>query len=84
MAIARCVKCNGTSFGTQEISPTGSNFKMIAIACNSCGGAIGVMDYFNIGAKINELEQMIKGLVGITNALRHDVDAIAQRVARLR
>lgn len=49
MANSTCVKCGSTSFEIMENSPSGSNFKFMFVQCSSCGGVVGVMDYYNIG-----------------------------------
>jgi predicted nucleic-acid-binding Zn-ribbon protein len=54
-----CVKCGSTSFETKEASPNGSNFKLIFVQCASCGGVVGVTEYFNIGAKIEALAKKL-------------------------
>lgn len=78
MARSTCVKCGGSMFETVEQSPRGSNFKLIFIQCSSCGGVVGVMDYFNIGAKVENLEKdlgKVNQLVQNTNAnVRNIID----------
>jgi predicted nucleic-acid-binding Zn-ribbon protein len=54
-----CVKCGNTSFEVKEVSPNGSNFKLIFVQCASCGGVVGVTEYFNIGAKIEALAKKL-------------------------
>ena len=49
MAMSTCVKCGNSSFEVKENSPSKSNYKLMFIQCSSCGGVVGVMDYFNIG-----------------------------------
>ena len=73
MAQSKCPKCDATSFEIMENSPKNSNFKIIFIQCSNCGCVVGTMDYFNLGAKINELEQKVTalntGVVNVNNAL---------------
>jgi hypothetical protein len=59
MAISTCPKCNHSNFETQETSPNKSNFKLIFVQCSACGCVVGVMEYYNIGARISELEKKI-------------------------
>ena len=33
----------------------GSNFSLTFIQCASCGGVVGVMDYYNIGQLLHDL-----------------------------
>ncbi len=57
MALSTCVKCGGTVFEVQvkEQLVLGSNFKLTFIQCASCGGVVGVMDYWNIGERLTDL-----------------------------
>ena len=53
------MKCGGTSFEQVEATPRNSNFKLNFVQCASCGGVIGVIDYFNIGADLHELARQL-------------------------
>lgn len=59
MATSTCVKCNNTRFETKVIEPTGSNFKLVAIQCSSCGGVVGITEYLNIGDRIGTLAKKL-------------------------
>ena len=60
MAMSTCTKCGNTQFEVKEVSPGESNFKFNFIQCTSCGGVIGVLDYFNIGELIHQLAEELK------------------------
>lgn len=55
MAKSTCVKCGNGNFEAIEYSPSGSSFKLVFIQCSSCGGVVGVMDFYNIGDRLTEL-----------------------------
>jgi len=55
MAMSTCIKCGNKTFETSENSPGGSNFKMFFVQCSSCGGVVGVMDFYNIGQLVHDL-----------------------------
>jgi excinuclease UvrABC ATPase subunit len=55
MAYSKCIKCDSTFFEVREAEPRGSNFKMMFIQCASCGGVVGVADYFNTYAILEKL-----------------------------
>ena len=57
MAMSTCTKCGKTQFEVKEVSPGESNFTLNFIQCTSCGGVIGVIDYFNIGELIHQLAE---------------------------
>lgn len=55
MAQSTCVKCGNTRFEMKEQSPVSSNYKYLFIQCTSCGGVVGVVEYFNIGSLIHKI-----------------------------
>ncbi len=59
MASSTCIKCGSTRFEIKENSPTGSRFKIMFVQCNSCGGVVGIMDYYNIGQLIHDLAKKL-------------------------
>ena len=59
MAKSSCVKCGSGNFELQEHAPKGSNFKLMFIQCASCGGVVGVMDYFNIGHYVKQIAEKL-------------------------
>ena len=82
MAYSTCVKCGNRSFEILENSPKGSNYKLMFVQCTSCGGVIGVMEYYNIGAKIEELEIKLKNIATISsvNLINNNLDVINKNV----
>jgi hypothetical protein len=48
--------------------PRGSTFKYSAVACTGCGAVVGVLDFFNIGEQLKNVE---KRLDRIESLLRH-------------
>ena len=55
MAMSTCIKCGGHAFEMVEHTPRKSSFKYNFIQCASCGGVVGVVEYFNIGSLLNTL-----------------------------
>lgn len=60
MARSTCMKCGGTRFEAKEAGPINSNFKVQFIQCAGCGGVVGVMDYYNIGALLHTIAKALK------------------------
>ena len=61
MARSKCGSCSSSAFELVEQDRIGnSNFKLTFVQCSSCGVPIGVMDYYNIGDRINDLEKRLK------------------------
>lgn len=72
MASSTCIKCSSHSFETREVTPNGSAFKLIFIQCSSCGGVVGVIDYFNIGHLLqqqNVVLQRIADRLGVDSTV---------------
>jgi predicted nucleic-acid-binding Zn-ribbon protein len=59
MALPTCVKCGSTLFETKEVTPRGSNFKLNFVQCSSCGGVVGVLDFYNIGGMLQTLAKKL-------------------------
>lgn len=59
MAMSTCVKCGGHTFEIQENEPIDSRFKFMFIQCASCGGVVGVVDYYNIGNIVTKIANKI-------------------------
>ena len=57
MAMSTCTKCGKTQLEVKEVTPVESNFKLNFVQCTSCGGVIGVIDYFNVGELIHRLAE---------------------------
>ena len=55
MAISTCIKCGGHTFEVEVVEPLHSAFKLLFIQCSNCGSVIGVMDYQNIGAALEQI-----------------------------
>ncbi len=69
MATSKCPKCGNTSFEMKEHTPDKSNYKLEFVQCSSCGTVVGVMDYFNIGTRINEVDEKIDKLINLVNSI---------------
>ena len=59
MVMSTCTKCGGNSFEIVESEPSGTNFKYSYVQCSSCGGVIGVMDYYNIGEMLDKIHKKL-------------------------
>jgi hypothetical protein len=59
MATSTCVKCGNHGFELVERTPSRSEFKLSFIQCASCGGVVGVLDFFNIGYLLQRLAKKL-------------------------
>jgi hypothetical protein len=80
-----CVRCGQMVFETKVIEPAGSNYKLVTLQCAACGGVAGVLDYMNIGDRINDLEKQLDGLgmeVGRVKGSLSELVGYLQRIAQ--
>ncbi len=68
MATPTCQKCGHHTFELKENVPRDSRFKLLFVQCSSCGTVVGVMDYYNIGTKLIELEDKVDRIMRRLNA----------------
>jgi hypothetical protein len=59
MALSTCIKCGSTLFEVKQVTPLGSNFILNFIQCSNCGGVVGVVEYLNIGAELQEIKRRL-------------------------
>lgn len=59
MAMSKCMRCDGTTFELKENTPRTSNFKLMFVQCSSCGGVVGVQEYFNLGYYVKQIAEKL-------------------------
>ena len=62
MAKSKCFNCDGTSFELVENIPTFSKFKYMFVQCSKCGNILGVLDFYNTGYSLNQLNEKVDKL----------------------
>lgn len=77
-SISSCAKCGGGMFKVVTQEPAGSNYKLNFIQCSSCNAPIGVVDYYNTGAQLEEQKALINKLGSRLANLEHNIYQIAQ------
>lgn len=78
--------CDSTRFEVKENSPTRSNYKLLFVQCSSCGAVVGTMDYYNIGARLSELEKKIDEIKYSSSAVasvNSNLDIINNNISKL-
>lgn len=85
MAYSKCPNCDNRSFEVTENSPSKSQFKLMFVQCSKCGCVVGTMDYFNIGARISELEKKINdiSLTDNTSTIKNNLNILNENITRL-
>jgi hypothetical protein len=71
MALSSCPKCGNHTFEMQVVEPHSSNYKLNFVQCAGCGAGAGVLDYFNVGARLAKQDEALKK---IARALKITVD----------
>lgn len=79
MAISKC-NCGNTTFEMVENTPIGSSYRVNFIQCSKCGNVVGVMDYFNIGTKANNIETALNGLNSDIRNIHNDIYNIQSKL----
>ena len=83
MARSKCGSCGSSSFElVDQDRIKNSNFKLTFVQCSSCGVPVGVMDYYNIGNKLEGLEKRIKNIESTIGNVDHNVVAVAELVKK--
>ena len=83
--MSKCGSCNGMSFKIVEQSPDGSAFKLLFVQCSVCNVPVGVMEFFNTGAKIEEQTKLLKKDLSVISEQVTSLDhAVRQLVSNLR
>ena len=82
MAFSKCPKCENPYFEVKENIPNSSNYKLMFVQCAKCGSVAGVLDYYNIGTLVKELEKKI-GRNYDLDALNSNLGTINQNIINL-
>jgi len=83
MARSKCGGCGSGSFElVEQASIKNSNFKLTFVQCSSCGVPVGVMEYYNIGDKLDGLEKRIKAIESTTSNIDGNVVAVVGLVKK--
>jgi predicted nucleic-acid-binding Zn-ribbon protein len=80
----KCSKCENRAFKLEEINVQGSNYKLFAVQCATCGTAFGVTEYYDSGALLKEQEKAIAGLEKKIDHLQYGMGQIVQALQSIR
>lgn len=59
MASSKCIKCDNTTFEMKEGKIAGSAFRMMFVQCSRCGGVVGVTEFTNTGAMLQNIAKKL-------------------------
>ena len=76
MANSTCAKCGGHNFEIKLFEPAGGRYKQNFIQCSKCGVPVGVVGYYDTGAKLEKLE-------GMHNLLSNGIGELADRLSMI-
>lgn len=68
MAISTCVKCNNSFFDLKQAEPSGSAYKLFFVQCSKCGGVVGIQEYYNNGAVLENHGKALKAIASKVGA----------------
>ncbi len=78
--VSKCTKCGNTRFELAENSPNYSRYKFFFIQCSSCGGVVGVTEYYQAWAKIDDLHKEVKSLEDKVKNMTYLLDNINGKI----
>lgn len=81
--LSKCPKCGNSFFKVEENSPQDSNYKFIFVQCSSCNSVVGVMEYFNVGEKISNLEKKINKIDNSLDTINNNIAVLDNNIRRL-
>ena len=62
MASTKCAVCGSRSFDLKHTKVSNSAFKLNFVQCSSCGAAVGVQEFENIGALLDNQKRVIAAI----------------------
>lgn len=90
MSTSRCPKCENSTFEIVTNSPIKSKYKYAFVQCSKCGSVVGVLDFYNIGTlikdvenKVNELSRQIDDISNTNNKLINNQNIINNNILNL-
>ncbi len=85
MPSPKCVSCSSINgFELKEIRMHNAEYRHYAVACRNCGGVAGVIEFFNIGAKVVELTKLVDQYGKRTVAALGELAGAVERAIRKR
>jgi predicted nucleic acid-binding Zn-ribbon protein len=82
LGISSCPKCGNGRFKLVTQEPSGSNFKLNFIQCSSCNSPVGVMDYFNTGAQMEDQKKQIDKISSRLSSIEHTLQQLVHALQR--
>lgn len=59
MATSTCIKCNSSAFELKLNEPHDSRYKFFFVQCRSCGGVVGVTDYYATSTLLEKIAEKL-------------------------
>ena len=82
--MAKCPKCGNGWFELVTEEPQGSRFKDNFVTCTSCGTVVGVVEFFNNGATLVDLQEHVNRVESRITDLANQVESLTRAVTRLK
>lgn len=88
MSFAKCGHCGKSGTKIAELSPSGAEYKQIAICCLSCSAVLGVTGYYDTSslikkqtAQIAQLQNSVAELHGEMGRISASLRDLARRIS---
>lgn len=81
-SISTCAKCGGSSFKVVLQEPSGSNYKLNFVQCSSCNTPVGVLEYYNTSAQLEDQKKQIASLGSRLSNIEYTLQQVVQALQR--
>ncbi len=73
---SNCPKCGNSSFKVVTQEPYDSHYKLNFVQCSSCNSPVGVLEYYNAGALLQDQKKMIQDLGSELSDIHHKLQQV--------
>jgi hypothetical protein len=80
MASSNCIRCNNSTFEIKENSPRGSRVKFFLLQCTSCGGVVGMTDYYPVGSETHGLSKRLEKIERSLASLGTELERLRRKL----
>lgn len=78
LGFSTCAKCGGSMFKVVTQEPSGSAYKLNFVQCSSCNAPVGVLDYYNTGAQLDDHKKLIANLDSRLSSIEYTLQQVAR------
>jgi len=75
--VSNCPKCDGHMFKVVTQEPTDSRYKLNFVQCSTCNVPIGVLNFLNTAAQLEEQKESITKISSRLSSIENTLNQIA-------